>query len=103
MIALNDTSFDEALLSNDLMLVDFWAEWCGPCKMIAPILEDINKEKAGILEIGKLDVDDNMETARRFEVMSIPTLILFKKGEPVVRLIGARSKSALMKEIEPHL
>ena len=103
MIVLKDSSFDEALLANDLVLVDFWAEWCGPCKMIAPILEEIGKEKAGVLEIGKLDVDDNMETARRFEVMSIPTLILFKKGEPVVRLIGARSKSALMKEIDPHL
>ncbi len=103
MIVMKDSSFDEALLANDLVLVDFWAEWCGPCKMIAPILEEIGKDKAGILEIGKLDVDDNIETARRYEVMSIPTLILFKKGEPVMRLIGARSKSALMKEIEPHL
>ncbi|MDA8261594.1 MAG: thioredoxin [Actinomycetota bacterium] len=103
MIVLRDTSFDEALLTNDLLLVDFWAEWCGPCKMIAPILEEIGKEKAGILEIGKLDVDDNMNTARRFEVMSIPTLILFKKGEPVLRLVGARSKSALMREIETYL
>ena len=103
MIVLHDTSFDEALLTNDLLLVDFWAEWCGPCKMIAPILEEIGKEKAGILEIGKLDVDDNMNTARRFEVMSIPTLILFKKGEPVLRLVGARSKSALMREIETYL
>ena len=103
MIVMKDSSFDEALLTNDLVLVDFWAEWCGPCKMIAPILEEIGKDKAGVLEIGKLDVDDNIETARRYEVMSIPTLILFKKGEPVMRLIGARSKSALMKEIEPHL
>ena len=103
MIVLRDTSFDEALLTNDLLLVDFWAEWCGPCKMIAPILEEIGKEKAGILEIGKLDVDDNMNTARRFEVMSIPTIILFKKGEPVLRLVGARSKSALMREIETYL
>ena len=103
MIVLRDTSFDEALLTNDLLLVDFWAEWCGPCKMIAPILEEIGKEKAGILEIGKLDVDNNMNTARRFEVMSIPTLILFKKGEPVLRLVGARSKSALMREIETYL
>ncbi|MDA8385927.1 MAG: thioredoxin domain-containing protein, partial [Actinomycetota bacterium] len=69
----------------------------------APILEEIGKEKAGILEIGKLDVDDNMNTARRFEVMSIPTIILFKKGEPVLRLVGARSKSALMREIETYL
>ena len=103
MIVLQDTSFDEALLTNDLLLVDFWAEWCGPCKMIAPILEEIGKDKAGILEIGKLDVDNNMNTARRFEVMSIPTLILFKKGEPVLRLVGARSKSALMREIETYL
>ncbi|MDA8103302.1 MAG: thioredoxin [Nitrospiraceae bacterium] len=103
MIVMQDASFDEALLTNDLLLVDFWAEWCGPCKMIAPILEEIGKEKAGILEIGKLDVDNNMNTARRFEVMSIPTLILFKKGEPVLRLVGARSKSALMREIETYL
>ncbi len=103
MKVLSDSTFDETLFSEDLLLVDFWAEWCGPCKMIAPILEEISHEKKGVLEIGKLDVDDNMETARRYEVMSIPTLILFKKGEPVARLVGARSKSALLKEIENHL
>lgn len=103
MIVLKDSSFDEALVSSDLLLVDFWAEWCGPCKMIAPILEEIGKQKKGALEIGKLDVDNNLETARRYEVMSIPTLILFKKGQPVLRLVGARSKSALLKEIENHL
>lgn len=103
MKVLSDSSFDEALFSSDLLLVDFWAEWCGPCKMIAPILEEIGVEKKGRLEIGKLDVDDNMETARRYEVMSIPTLILFKKGQPVARLVGARSKSALLREIETHL
>ncbi|CAG4934523.1 thioredoxin [Acidithrix ferrooxidans] len=103
MEILKDKSFDEQLLNNDLLLVDFWAEWCGPCKMIAPILEEIQREKEGVLQIGKLDVDENMETARRYEVMSIPTLILFKKGEPVLRMVGARSKSALLREIEAHL
>ncbi len=103
MEILKDKSFDEQLLNHDLLLVDFWAEWCGPCKMIAPILEEIQREKEGVLQIGKLDVDENMETARRYEVMSIPTLILFKKGEPVLRMVGARSKSALLREIEAHL
>jgi thioredoxin 1 len=103
MEILKDKSVDEQLLNHDLLLVDFWAEWCGPCKMIAPILEEIQREKEGVLQIGKLDVDENMETARRYEVMSIPTLILFKKGEPVLRMVGARSKSALLREIEAHL
>jgi thioredoxin 1 len=101
---LTDATFDEEVKSSEMpVLVDFWAEWCGPCKMIAPILEEIADEQAGRLTLSKLDVDHNMETARRFEVMSIPTLILFKDGEPVHRLVGAKSKAQLEKELETFL
>jgi thioredoxin 1 len=101
---LTDATFDEEVKSSEKpVLVDFWAEWCGPCKMIAPILEQIADEQAGRLTLSKLDVDQNMETARRYEVMSIPTLILFKEGEPVHRLVGAKSKAQLEKELETFL
>lgn len=101
---LTDTTFDEEVKSSEQpVLVDFWAEWCGPCKMIAPILEEIANQQAGRLTLGKLDIDQNLDTARRFGVMSIPTLILFKDGEPVHRLVGARSKAQLEKELETFL
>jgi len=103
-IKVTDDTFDEQVgLADSAVLVDFWAEWCGPCKMIAPILDEIASEKAGSLRIAKVNVDDNVKTAQRFEVMSIPTLILFKNGEPALRLVGARSKSALLAEIDQHL
>jgi thioredoxin 1 len=101
---LSDTSFDEEIKSSDEpVLVDFWAEWCGPCKMIAPTLEEIGKDYAGRLKIAKVNVDDSPELARRFEVMSIPTLILFKGGEPAHRMIGAKGKGQLVQEIDPFL
>jgi len=103
-VTITDGSFDEQVaLSDTAVLVDFWAEWCGPCKMIAPILDEIASEKHDSLRVAKLNVDDNVKTAQRFEVMSIPTLILFKDGEVKARIVGAKSKSALLAEIEPHL
>ena len=101
---VTDATFDEHVKSSDVpVLVDFWAEWCGPCKMISPILEEIAEEQAGKIRIVKLNIDDNLDVTRRFEVMSIPTLILFKDGEPQVRLIGAKPKGALLEEISAYL
>ncbi|HLI16363.1 MAG TPA: thioredoxin [Acidimicrobiales bacterium] len=103
-LTVTDDTFDELVgLSPVPVLVDFWAEWCGPCRMVAPILDEIAQEKAGALTVAKLNVDDSIKTAQRFEVLSIPTLILFKDGEPVVRVVGAKSKSALLADISPHL
>lgn len=104
IVTVDDSTFDEQVIASDLpVLVDFWAEWCGPCKMIAPILEEIAAEKNEKLSIAKLNIDDAMNTARRFEVMSIPTLILFKEGEPVARIVGAKPKGQLLQDIEAHL
>ena len=99
-VAVTDDSFsDDVLSSNTPVLVDFWATWCGPCKMIAPVLEEIAGEKAGQLTVAKLDVDANPATARDFQVVSIPTLILFKDGAPVKRIVGAKGKAALLREL----
>jgi len=101
---LTDMTFDEEVKSSDEpILVDFWAEWCGPCKMLTPTLEEIGKDYAGKLRIAKLNVDDAPDVARRFEVMSIPTLILFKEGEPSLRIVGAKGKGQLLQEIDPFL
>jgi thioredoxin 1 len=104
IVTLSDATFDEHVKSSDVpVLVDFWAEWCGPCKMIAPILEEIADEQAGKIQIAKLNVDDSSEVASRFEVRSIPTLILFKDGEPEVRLVGAKPKGQLVQELSAYL
>ena len=101
---LTDATFDENVKGSDVpVLVDFWAEWCGPCKMITPVLEEIAAEHAGKVRIAKLNIDDNLDVTRRFDVMSIPTLILFKDGEPKARLIGAKPKGALLEEISAYL
>ena len=101
---LTDATFDEVVgASEKPILVDFWAEWCGPCKMIAPILEEFAVEQSDKFTIGKLDVDVNIETATKFSVMSIPTLLLFKNGEVVARLVGAKPKGAMLQEISANL
>ena len=101
---LTDATFDEVIGSSEKpILVDFWAAWCGPCKMIAPILEEFAAEQSEKFVIGKLDVDVNVATATKFSVMSIPTLLLFKNGEVVARLVGAKPKGALLQEITANL
>ena len=100
---VTDNNFQaEVLESETAVLVDFWAPWCGPCRVIAPSLEEINDERDD-LRVVKLNVDDNQQTAARYDVMSIPTLILFKNGEPAHKIIGALPKSRLVQEIEPAL
>lgn len=101
--ALSDATFQEEVgASSEPVLVDFWAEWCGPCKMIAPILEEIAGEHDGI-KIRKLNVDENPETARQFQVMSIPTMIVFKDGQEAKRIIGAKGKGALLEDLSSFI
>jgi thioredoxin 1 len=103
-IAVTDDSFAQDVLANDRpVLVDFWATWCGPCRMIAPVLEEIATERGDELTIAKMDIDANPDTPRDFQVISIPTMILFKGGEPVKRIVGAKSKAALLRELAEEL
>ena len=103
-IAVTDDSFAQDVLANERpVLVDFWATWCGPCRMVAPVLEEIASERAGDLTVAKIDIDANPDTARNFQVISIPTMILFKGGEPVKRIVGAKSKAALLRELAEEL
>lgn len=103
-VIVTDQDFEEKVLNAELpILVDFWAVWCGPCKMIAPILDELTDELDGQLLIGKLDVDHNPSTAMAYGVMSIPTLLLFKDGQPVERIVGYQPKPQLMNRLQKHI
>ena len=103
-VAVTDETFEAEVIQAELLvLTDFWANWCAPCHMIAPVLEEVAAEYADQLKVAKLDVDGNPRTAAQFGVMSIPTLILFKDGQPVERLVGAMPKRSLLAKITPHL
>ncbi len=104
IVHLTDSSFDtDVLKAEGVTLVDFWAEWCGPCKMIAPILDEIAEEYAGKLTIAKLNIDDNPETAPKYGIRGIPTLLLFKAGEVVATKVGALSKGQLKEFLNANL
>lgn len=104
IFVVTDADFDQEVLKSDLpVLVDFWAEWCAPCKMIAPLVEDLSKEFEGKLNVAKMDIDSNPNTPMAYGIRSIPTLLLFKKGEPIDQIVGAVPMSVLKKKIESAL
>jgi thioredoxin 1 len=104
VLQFTDATFeDDVLNSQQPVLIDFWAVWCGPCRMVAPVIEDLADEYAGKVKVGKLDVDNNPQVAMRYAVRSIPTILLFKNGEVVDTVVGAVPKANLQKVIEKHL
>ena len=103
VVSATDISFRKELETSTPVLVDFWAEWCAPCRMTAPVLEDFAREKAGQIKILKINVDQNPTTAAQYNIRSIPTMILFKEGRPVQTLVGAMSTDALLERLGPHL
>ncbi|MGD2177938.1 MAG: thioredoxin [Anaerolineae bacterium] len=104
MLQVTDSTFEgEVLQANKPTLVDFWAEWCGPCKMVAPVVEEIAEEHRDKMRVAKMDVDSNRQTPMQYGIQGIPTLILFKDGEEAARIVGFRPKGAMMEELLPHL
>jgi thioredoxin 1 len=103
-VNVTDDSFDvDVLKSEKTVVVDFWAAWCGPCKMVAPVLDEIAGENADKITVAKLDIDANPATARDYQVMSIPTMIVFQDGKPVKQIVGARPKAALLSDLADYL
>jgi len=103
-IIVTDDNFEQDVLKSDVpVLVDFWAPWCGPCKMVAPIVEELAGEYDGKLKVGKLNTDENQGVAARYGIMSIPTLLIFKNGDVAEKIIGAQSKQAITARIESVL
>ncbi len=100
---LTEETFETTIAGDVPVLIDFWAEWCAPCRAVAPILEEIAGENEGRLRVVKLNVDENPDIAKRLSILSIPTLILFASGEEKARVVGARAKEQLLRDIEPHL
>jgi thioredoxin 1 len=101
---VTDATFDADVLGSDKpVLVDFWAEWCGPCKMVAPVLEEIANEHGDKLTVAKVNIDENPEIARRYQIMSIPTMSVFAGGEVVKSIIGAKPKAALLRDLEGYV
>ena len=103
-VELNDSNFEKEVLQSDTpVLVDFWAVWCGPCRAIAPVVEEMAQSYDGKLKVGKLDVDNNPETSVKFGIRSIPTLLVFKGGKVVEQIIGAMPRQSLIERVIPHL
>lgn len=103
LITLSDSTFDDVVRKHPLMLIDCWAEWCGPCRMIAPVIDELARDYSGRLTVAKLNVDENPDTANRFGVMSIPTLLIMKGGNEVDRIIGAVPKSFIEEKLKKHI
>ena len=102
-LKFTDASFQSEVLESDVpVLVDFYADWCGPCKMMAPVIEELSNEYEGKVKIGKLNVDEQPKTAEKYRVMSIPTMLLIKNGQPVETIVGAVPKSSLVEKLEAH-
>ena len=99
---VTDANFEETIKKNNVVLIDFWASWCGPCRALAPTIQELAKEYCGKVLIGKLDVDENPSMAERFQVFSIPTMILFKNGSETERLVGLCPKSRITDTIQKH-
>jgi thioredoxin 1 len=103
-VDVTDATFDSDVLKSDkTVIVDFWADWCGPCRMVAPVLDEIAGENKDKITVAKLDVDVNQRTAQTYNVLSIPTMIVFQGGQPVKQIVGARPKAALLSALAPYL
>ncbi len=103
LTTLTDDNFTDAISGDQPVLVDFWAEWCGPCKMIAPVLEEIAQEHGDAITIAKLNIDENPRTPASFDVMSIPTMVVFQNGVEKKRIVGARPKAAMLSELAEYI